>query len=328
MAILAIAAILLFISPAFYRLKAKGYAPAPFISGTLLLLILAGAIGYMLHPIGILVAGLLPLGLLGLAVLLPPREGAPGSGYLTLSFPCPECGKTVAFPRHAAGRASLCPECGELLRVPDEKGDAAGTPGPRGELSSPADPTAAFVTVGRFLSPTQAELARERLAAHGIPAMLPDSTISHVHPGVEWASGGFRLVVPSRYATQARDVMALPEEDLRLPEGFVPPAAPAQAPAGNRLAEALLLSIAVLFVLPPLIVVFWGWIVPNLFVEAVQEGALKASISYAQAFQFSGVVSLAFVAIAYFLECGRKRPPGEPPCPEPPEQSGPRSDRD
>ncbi len=115
---LAIAVI--FLVPAYYLAKSKGYNVA-----------------FVLVASGVLSAGVpLTLGLLeitdtipwvditfpflslGIVWLLPEREGAPGKKYLKITFDCPECKEEVIFPRSKEGKAELCPKCGEIITVP------------------------------------------------------------------------------------------------------------------------------------------------------------------------------------------------------------------
>jgi len=95
--------------PAYYLARSKGrsgFSYAFFMVILGLPSVVLGLFGFILPAIG-----------LGILYLLPGKSGAPGNAYLKITFACPECGKTISFPRDREGAAELCPACGELIRV-------------------------------------------------------------------------------------------------------------------------------------------------------------------------------------------------------------------
>jgi hypothetical protein len=304
--IAAICLSLFFISPAFYRLKSKGYSVARFIIPTVAVSLVGYEAGYAFHPGGLIVAFAAPAGLFVLAKFLPPKKGAPGEDYLRIVFACPECGQSVTFGRESEGRAELCPKCGELIAVPSNAGARASC----GPIRKPAlEPGMAgddLVVLQKFLNPMQAEIARQRLETEGVPSFLPDRLTANAYPSLPWASGGVRLMVPAASLAQAQQVLNRPEEETRLPDDFIPPPAPPEPESDGRLVKALLYSGVFLLVFPFLLVRLWVLFVPLLFPSAVQKGIISASLSRVQAFQISSVIALVFVVIAFFLESGRK----------------------
>jgi predicted RNA-binding Zn-ribbon protein involved in translation (DUF1610 family) len=64
-----------------------------------------------------------------------------------------------------------------------------------------------LITIARFRDLAEAELARGKLEAEGIPAFLADQCLV----GLDWnysnAVGGVRLQVPKEYAEEARDIL-------------------------------------------------------------------------------------------------------------------------
>ena len=79
------------------------------------------------------------------------------------------------------------------------------------------------VTVGWYLHPIEAEIARGRLESEGIPAFLHSQNHSHLDWPITLALGGIRLQVPSSAAEEAKEVLEsvepLPdsEEDIACP---------------------------------------------------------------------------------------------------------------
>ncbi|MCK5529486.1 MAG: hypothetical protein KAI74_07360, partial [Kiritimatiellae bacterium] len=163
-----IALTILFIAPAFYRLRAKGYPAVPFIVVTIMFSISAPFIN---APITLAILPLAPIALLVLSLLLPKREGAPGKKYLRITFNCPECDESITFPRDQEGRAVLCTKCNKLITVPSE----AGVKEPHYEGVSQNENSGDFVTITRFLNSEQADLASQQLESAGISTLLPDS---------------------------------------------------------------------------------------------------------------------------------------------------------
>ena len=305
MMFLGIALAVIFVSPAFYRLKAKGYGTRGAVLVTVGLTVLLFAVGGSYNANGWVAGLLLPAALFVLSLLLPVRPGAPGTAYLKISFPCPECGETVDFDRDAERRAVLCPACHELIRVPAGE-DAPVTPAQ--DLKSapvPVNGERDFVTIGKYLLADQAEMGRERLHAAGIPAFLPDGNTGHVHPGLEWAAGGARLMVPVAYEAEARAMLNAPAEDTCLPPDFVPPPAAPEPTHSTWWPRAIGYSLLFLFIFPWILVGLWVQIVPFVFASAVQEGVIASSMSLSAAFRITAAMALTFVAVSFFWESGR-----------------------
>ena len=115
---LAIAVI--FLVPAYYLAKSKGYNVAIILIASA---ILSAGVPLLLNVLKItdtipLVDITFPFLSLGIIWLLPEKEGAPGKKYLKINFDCPECNEEVIFPRSKEGKAELCPKCGEIITVP------------------------------------------------------------------------------------------------------------------------------------------------------------------------------------------------------------------
>ena len=111
----------LFVVPVYYLAKSKGYSGKAFSVITACLYVLGLFLPkFVILPYVGLAPLIFPAFSLLLVALLKARKGAPGKSYLKITFSCPECGKTVSFPRHREGVAELCPECGELIRVPED----------------------------------------------------------------------------------------------------------------------------------------------------------------------------------------------------------------
>lgn len=108
-----------FLLPAYYLAKSKGY-------NVLLVLVCGTVLGigitWIVYTFSDAFFGGLEFIIAALTLLviwlLPQKEGAPGKRYLKITFDCPECRETVSFARRYEGRAELCPQCGEILTVP------------------------------------------------------------------------------------------------------------------------------------------------------------------------------------------------------------------
>lgn len=301
MALIAICLALLFISPAYYRLKAKGYGPARFIVPTILVSGASLAFAYVALLPGLAVTLLVPVALLALTFLLPPKKGAPGMAYLHIELTCPECNQPVSFPRAMEGRAALCPKCGELIEVPAESETAA--PPHVTETAGDGD----FVMLRQFLDPMQAEIARQRLQDEGIEAFLPDTATGAAYPSLQWASGGVRLLVPAADAAMAEEALDRPVEETSLPKDFIPPPAPIEPPVrGSRLTYALMTGVVFYLIFPFILVRLWVWFIPVLLPGPVQRGVIEDSLSLVEAFQITSAIALAFLIVAFFLEGGRR----------------------
>jgi len=70
-----------------------------------------------------------------------------------------------------------------------------------------------LVTVAKFQTPAEAELAKERLEAEGIPVFLKNEMAVGVMPYLGSALGGIELQVPERDTATARDLLEPPSED-------------------------------------------------------------------------------------------------------------------
>jgi hypothetical protein len=111
---------IVFLIPAYYLAKSKGYNAAP-------ILITTGILSFGLPMILRCIEGLeilpvmdltFPILALIIIKLLPEKKGAPGKKYLKISFICPECNQEVTFERRFEGKAELCPKCDEIITIP------------------------------------------------------------------------------------------------------------------------------------------------------------------------------------------------------------------
>jgi hypothetical protein len=74
-----------------------------------------------------------------------------------------------------------------------------------------------FVTVARYLVPTEAHLLQGCLRAAGIPAIVTDAGLVQANAFLALAVGGVRVLVPQAHVTDAREVIrALNRGDLAL----------------------------------------------------------------------------------------------------------------
>lgn len=80
--------------------------------------------------------------------------------------------------------------------------------------------SSAPVTVGWYLHPIEAEIARGRLESEGIPAFLHSNNHSHLEWPLTLALGGIRLQVPPGAAQEAIEILQsvepLPDEESEL----------------------------------------------------------------------------------------------------------------
>lgn len=134
---------------------------------------------------------------------------------------CPRCGR---FAPGAEG-AGLCPECGEMLAGPGfcpicerDWPLEAGVTCPKHDvalLASRPDARPAFatgevldwVTVRGFHHPIEAEAARIRLEAEGIPTFLEGERMGTNYP-YQVATGGTKLQVPRPLVQEARILLS------------------------------------------------------------------------------------------------------------------------
>src|SRR5512140_1473298 len=68
--------------------------------------------------------------------------------------------------------------------------------------------TEKLVTVGVYVSPHEAGLAKGELEAYGIPAFVADEFAIGANPLLSNALGGIKVQVPAGYLEEARKVLA------------------------------------------------------------------------------------------------------------------------
>lgn len=116
----------IFILPAYYVAKSKGYnlGPTLVVTAVLAMVGIPILIDIIDHP-DVVITHPLPVWSMMLPVLawciislLPTRKDAPGEDYLEITFECPVCEEEVTFPRAKEGQVELCPECGEIITIP------------------------------------------------------------------------------------------------------------------------------------------------------------------------------------------------------------------
>jgi hypothetical protein len=124
------------------------------------------------------------------------RKPRPGSDRL-----CAECGETVL-------RQGFCPICEDYWRLAEgcdcPKHEIPLEPGPAAELA--AEPFERLVTVGRFAHAAQAQAARIRLEAEGIPTFLQGERMGSAAMYAV-ATGGVAIQVPAELAADARIIL-------------------------------------------------------------------------------------------------------------------------
>ena len=167
----------LFGIPIYYLAISKGRSGFGYAISAMAL----GSSQVWLGPFGLL----LPAAVLGCLQLLPPRPGAPGKAYMKVEFACPECGKTVTFPREREGAAELCPECGEILRVPKD----GATHQPKGRNRPKPSATKGQVCFDSFGRPEPAHLLAAILNDNGVPARVESDSAGGALPHLGNASG-------------------------------------------------------------------------------------------------------------------------------------------
>jgi hypothetical protein len=134
---------------------------------------------------------------------------------------CPRCGRF----RPDARETTLCPECGETLAEPGfcpvcerDWPLAVGAPCPKHDVALLADRTATgrefpggeaadWVTVRSYHHPIEAEAARLRLDAEGIPTFLEGQRMGSNYP-YQVATGGTKLQVPRPLIQEARILLS------------------------------------------------------------------------------------------------------------------------
>ncbi len=237
---------ILFISPAYYRLIAKGYKPALFIIVTILLS--TTSILYIQNPTGMIISMTIPLGLFSITLLLPTKKNAPGKKHLHITFNCPECNKPLSFSREMEGKAVLCPECNELISVPSDTETTAN-------FNTPEKHNNDLITIATFLNNDLADISKQQLEASGITTFLPDSATSHIYPGLSWAGGGTRLMVAKYDVDLALEILNIPKSEIALPNNFTPPPASPESEYHNTLALHITYSILSGLILTPIILI-------------------------------------------------------------------------
>ena len=68
-----------------------------------------------------------------------------------------------------------------------------------------------LVTVARYDTAGEAQLAKTQLEDAGIPCMLANAEQSGLAPMFEGTEGGVQVKVPADYADEAQDVLDLPQ---------------------------------------------------------------------------------------------------------------------
>jgi len=64
-----------------------------------------------------------------------------------------------------------------------------------------------LILLGRYISPTEAEIVRGRLAAEGIFAVAADAHIGQMMSLMSYALGGVRVLVPESQLARAREIL-------------------------------------------------------------------------------------------------------------------------
>lgn len=76
-----------------------------------------------------------------------------------------------------------------------------------------------FVTVGRFLNPTDAHVVCACLQAGGVPAFVADANLVQMHSLIGVAVGGARILVPEARVAEAMEIIAaFNRGDFALPD--------------------------------------------------------------------------------------------------------------
>lgn len=104
---------ILFISPAYFQFKAKGYSPALFITPAILIAAI-GSIGSGIHYAAFWLLMIAPPGLFVISLFLKPKT-RPSEDEMETELTCPECHKPISLDRTREQMAQPCPECGMLI---------------------------------------------------------------------------------------------------------------------------------------------------------------------------------------------------------------------
>ena len=100
---------------------------------------------------------------------------------------------------------------GAVLRLQARKGVAG------------VDGSSAACWISGFLTPEDAELARIRLEAKGITAVVDGSILASADPPLQWSGGGVTLMVEDKDLDAAMEALRAPEKDDELPAEFDSP---------------------------------------------------------------------------------------------------------
>ena len=186
--------------PAYYLAKAKGRSGGVYA----ILIVALGLFTFGFGPLALLA----PVAAFGVLYLLPARPGAPGKAYLKIVFACPECGKTITFPRSREGDARLCPECGEIIRVPQDKYS------PKASIRGGGMPTVeeGEVCFESFGMAAPAQQLAAYLSAHGVSARVSGDDAGGALPYVGNTQGHNVLIDASQWEEAARLVQECQEE--------------------------------------------------------------------------------------------------------------------
>jgi hypothetical protein len=182
---------------------------------------------------------------------------------------CPNCG------REDSGGKTSCPECGTSLihqgycaicedtwplpaGVPCPKHEVELEPGPPKPPPTLTDGEApAWVTVGTYPDPIQAEAIRIRLEAEGIPTFLEGSRMGS-RSMYQVATGGVKLQVPENLLADAR---------VLLSQSWTPPTADDDlddawdelTPDPGSFRRSVMKTVILFLLLSPVLISLIGW---------------------------------------------------------------------
>ena len=187
-----IAIAVLFLLPAYYLAKSKGY--------NVVAVLVASGVLSMGVPLALsLLTDSQPLPLLNIAFpalalfivwILPTKEGAPGRKYLKITFTCPECKQEVVFARRYEGKTELCPKCGEIVTVPLDELSPPEQPPDRGRPEA----TSGAVCYASFGDEMLAAQMQALFASHGIDSEIISGTGGGMLPQLS-GTQGFKVAI-------------------------------------------------------------------------------------------------------------------------------------
>jgi hypothetical protein len=182
----------LFLIPAYYLAKSKGYNATTVLIAAGILSIGVPAIARCYKDLELLPIIDISFPALALLIvwLLPEKAGAPGKKYLKISFICPECKKDVVFERRYEGKAELCPKCGEIITVPLDEFSPPKLTVDRIKPDATSGQVC-FATFGNELPAIQLQLL---LNDHGIDAEMISGTNQGMLPQLG-GSQGFKIMI-------------------------------------------------------------------------------------------------------------------------------------